>query len=269
MRPLATIAALTLGAWIPLAASCGGAEQVDLDGDGGGGDGGGGGGGPCSPAGTECNNCADDDGDDLVDGDDPECIGSKDDDEGSFSTGIPGDNIDSRWQDCFFDGNSGSGDDGCRFHTCCLLGAQSGADCTVDGNFDPATDCPAQTQTCIDFCAPLAPPGCDCFGCCTVCDPETNECRDVLTSPAAAPDCSQEVIGDEALCPSCTKNADCGGGGCEPEGCILCPGQIEEDLPPECNEMNECPGGGTPCDTSADCAGHEYCASSCCVAVVE
>jgi hypothetical protein len=46
-----------------------------------------------------------------------------DNDESSFATGIPGDNIDTVNQDCFFDGNSGGGDDGCDIHVCCLLGA--------------------------------------------------------------------------------------------------------------------------------------------------
>ena len=44
---------------------------------------------------------------------DAECTGASDNDEASFGTGIPGDNKDPCKQDCFFDGNSGSGDDGC------------------------------------------------------------------------------------------------------------------------------------------------------------
>jgi hypothetical protein len=38
----------------------------------------------------QCDNCIDDDGDGLIDGFDPHCIFSLDDDESSFSTGIPG-----------------------------------------------------------------------------------------------------------------------------------------------------------------------------------
>ncbi len=68
----------------------------------------------CGNAPCQCNNGVDDDGDGTVDGFDIECTGAIDDDEGSFATGIPGDNRDPKWQYCFFDGNSGHGDDRCR-----------------------------------------------------------------------------------------------------------------------------------------------------------
>jgi hypothetical protein len=215
-----------------------------------------------------CSDGRDNDGDDLVDGQDPECTGPADDDEGSFATGIPGDNKDDKWQDCFFDGDSGAGNDGCRFHTCCLLGAESGADCAVDANFDPGRDCPAQTTKCIEFCAPLTPAGCDCFGCCTVCDPDSNQCYDVLTSPAVAPDCTLNDIDNPEVCPTCTKNTQCSGGACEPTGCTLCPGQTSDDLPESCGGQNTCPG-GSPCETTSDCADGEYCSSSCCLNEVD
>src|SRR3954469_15231541 len=83
-------------------------------------------------SGTQCANCVDDDGDGKIDGFDPECTGPADNDEASFKTGIPGDNIDAPSQDCFFDGNSGSGDDGCNEHTCCLLQAPDKATCHME-----------------------------------------------------------------------------------------------------------------------------------------
>jgi hypothetical protein len=249
-----------------VAAACGGggsgSDGDGTDGDGTSGDGGVG-------VGAACANGLDDDGDDLADGQDPECTGPADDDEASFATGIPGDNIDDKWQDCFFDGNSGAGNDGCRFHTCCLLGAESGDDCPVDHNFDPTEDCPEQTAECIAYCSQLTPPGCDCFGCCTVCDPDSNQCFDILTSPAVAPDCTLDDISDPVKCPPCFKNLECRGGDCEPMGCTLCPGQTSEDLPPECDGENECPGDETPCDTTADCGPDEYCSFSCCINEVE
>jgi len=106
---------------------------------------------------TACSDGKDNDGDGLIDGLDPECTGPWDNDEGTFATGIPGDNVDPKWQDCFFDGNSGAGDDGCRYSTKCLTGelALTDKDCTL-------------TASCLKFCAPLTPNGCDCFGCCTV-----------------------------------------------------------------------------------------------------
>ena len=226
-----------------------------------------GGGGECSAENYQCNNCEDDDGDNLTDGDDPECTGSIDDDESSFATGIPGDNKDDKWQDCFFDGNSGAGDDNCRWHTCCALGAEGGDDCPVDRNFDPDTDCPEQTQECIDYCGALTPPGCDCFGCCTIC--EGDVCEDIYINPAVSPDCDQEHLHDADVCMQCTKSDECGGDDQDCGGCVLCPGQTEDDLPDECNEMNECPGGETTCETSADCGDSQYCSAGCCINVVE
>jgi hypothetical protein len=102
-----------------------------------------------------------------------------------------------------------------------------------------------------------------------VCDPDSNECFDILTSPAVAPDCTLDVIDDPQLCPPCFKNLECRGGECEPTGCTLCPGQTSEDLPPECEGENDCPGDETPCDTTADCGENEYCSFSCCINEVE
>jgi hypothetical protein len=83
----------------------------------------------CGNAPCQCNNGQDDDGDGTIDGADVECTGALDDDERTFATGIPGDNKDPKWQDCFFDGNSGAGNDGCNQHTCCLLQAPDKATC--------------------------------------------------------------------------------------------------------------------------------------------
>ncbi|ACY17586.1 hypothetical protein [Haliangium ochraceum] len=236
------------------------------DGGGGGGtDAGAGGGGACDPdpESPQCNNCIDDDGDGLIDGDDPHCIAAADNDESSFATGIPGDNRDPKKPDCFFDGDSGSGNDGCDIDLCCLLDA---VDCD-----DPEQDC-SVTQQCIDFCGPATPPGCDCFGCCTLC--QGDQCKDVLTIPGSTDewDCDDlNNLGDDAKCPVCTKVADCGAA-CDSgelnDDCILCPGQTQEDLPAECNGNNDCPDGRTACDVSGDCGSSEYCLTGCCADVV-
>ncbi|HWA72704.1 MAG TPA: hypothetical protein VG937_10225 [Polyangiaceae bacterium] len=164
---------------------------------------------------TACDNGKDDDGDGLIDGFDPECTGPLDNDEGTFATGIPGDNKDPKWQDCFFDGNSGAGDDSCRYATGCLTGelAQDDPDCVV-------------SDTCIKFCARLTQNGCDCFGCCTVQLPDGST---VDVSTAAT--CSVANVADEKACPRCTKNTQCGNtcGECE-----LCAGKTLSDLPASC-----------------------------------
>jgi hypothetical protein len=174
---------------------------------------------------TQCDNGKDDDGDGLTDGFDPECTGPLDNDEGSFATGIPGDNSDPKWQDCFFDGNSGAGDDDCRYSTKCLTGElpQTDPDCTL-------------TDACVAFCARLTQNGCDCFGCCTIPSPSgsTVDVIEVAT-------CSLAKADDETACPRCTKSTQCGNtcGECE-----LCAGKTAADLPASCTPP---PGsGGAP-----------------------
>jgi len=172
-------------------------------------------GGAGSVGGTQCSNGIDDDGDGNIDGFDAECTGPFDNDEGTFATGIPGDNRDPKWQDCFFDGNSGAGDDGCRYSTGCLDGSleQDDPKCTL-------------TQSCVDFCARLTPNGCDCFGCCTLQLPDGSTVDALETSS-----CSLDKLGDEEACPRCTKSTQCGNtcGECE-----LCPGKTVADLPAKC-----------------------------------
>jgi hypothetical protein len=250
-------------------AGCG-REDVNLDGDvGGGADARFG--GSCQEGASQCNNCLDDDGDGAVDGFDPECTGPLDRDEGSFATGIPGDNVDEKKQDCFFDGNSGA-DFGQQISTCCLLPdgecpASSGGGGDGVGAFDRATDC-AYSQDAIDYCAPLTPPGCDCFGCCTVC--VEAGCFDILANPAVSPDCSQETAGT-AACPVCQKVAACDGGACnaDPDDCVLCPGESPTDLPGTCNGANACPGGAqTACPSGTECDSASYCQAGCCVAAI-
>lgn len=222
-----------------------------------------------SPDAPECNDCIDNDDDGDIDGYDIECTGAIDDDESSFATGIPGDNMDLVNQDCFFDGDSGAGNDGCNRHVCCILGldAQECDDGGYDNNFDPVADCPPVDPMCVEECAPLVPPGCDCFACCTICDDAG--CVDIYTNPTIAPDCDEDVIHDPALCPPCTKVADCGEG-CtdDPDDCILCPGQDPSDLPEGCSGQ-ECPGGATVCTDNTDCTSTEFCSNGCCVAVVD
>ena len=83
------------------------------------GDGRHGGGGKIPIGQTQCSDGIDNDGDGKIDYADPECVGGLDNDESSYATGIPGDNVDACKQDCFFDGNSGMGDDGCMWQLKC------------------------------------------------------------------------------------------------------------------------------------------------------
>jgi hypothetical protein len=207
--------------------------------------------------------------DGRIDGFDIECTGAGDNREDSFETGIPGDNRDRINQDCFFDGDSGAGNDGCDIHVCCLLGITAAQDCPFPGPYDPNA-CPQPIgmgtldPMCIMTCKTVTPPGCDCFGCCTVCDPATNICYDITLNRAASPDCTEETIADPDVCKTCTKST-CESGDCGE--CTLCPGQDPSDLPPECDGMNQCPNGGQSCMTDADCpTTASYCATGCCIA---
>jgi hypothetical protein len=241
----------------------------------------------CTPTGTtQCSDCLDNDLDGKIDGFDPECTGPADDREDSFATGIPGDNIDSTKQDCFFDGNSGSGDDGCDQHTCCLLQAPDKATCALlapkaNANQYDRTKCymPFGTtpvpQKCIDVCGPLTPPGCDCFGCCTVCN--ASGCADIIINPAVSPDCNQDNItdlgpdgidstGDEP-CKRCVKITQCGNTECGGETCILCPGQDPSTLPSHCTEQT-CPDGISACDGMGACPAGKFCSNGCCIGTI-
>lgn len=206
---------------------------------------------------AQCSNCIDDDSDGFIDGADVHCIFSADNDESSFATGIPGDNIDPSRPDCFFDGNSGSGDDDCTIDPCCLLGT-----CGTD------MDC-SVSQRCIDVCAPATPAGCDCFGCCTICD--RRNCKDILTIPGSTDgwDCDDLAnLDDPIKCPVCTKVEGCGFD-CDAVGqnddCILCPGQSPGELPDGCNMQNECPAGRQVCSPMVTCPALQYCSNNCCV----
>lgn len=171
----------------------------------------------------DCSDGLDNDGDGVADGFDSECTGPFDDNETTFATGIPGDNRDPKWQDCFFDGNSGAGDDGCRYHTECLTGDRPSDDasCTL-------------TEACVDYCQPLTPPGCDCFGCCEV------TAGDATVNIMLSDTCSLDNIDDEQACPRCQMTDTCAN---ECGECELCLGKTLEDLPSSCGQTTPPPDG--------------------------
>jgi hypothetical protein len=207
-----------------------------------------------------CGNCIDDDLDGLIDGQDPQCQGPEDRLEDSFATGIPGDNQDRKKQECFFDGDSGQ----CQVHTCCLLPDGACPDDLLP--FDREQDCDNLDAPCLSDCLPNTPVGCDCYGCCTVCNPDTDDCADILLGGAPA-GCDPTDIGTATMseCLSCVKVETCNGGECDenPDDCVLCPGQNGDDLPDTC-DANECPEGETVCQSSDDCDGLDYCSNGCC-----
>ena len=81
---------------------------------------------PCGDHECACNNGGDDDGDGEVDGFDPECTGPLDDDERTFGTGHD-QAVAQACQDCFWDSDEDSANDGCVYpRSCSETGTVSG-----------------------------------------------------------------------------------------------------------------------------------------------
>ncbi|MBE7453888.1 MAG: hypothetical protein HS111_34975 [Kofleriaceae bacterium] len=196
--------------------------------------------GECITGVSQCTDGIDNDGDGLIDLADPECTSACDDDESSFGTGLPGDNRDPIWQDCFFDGNSGHGDDGCRYHSCCLYPTGHPSACTQQQLNQGACDV---SQECINTCSPATPPGCDCFGCCTVCG-VTGGCGDAngCVQIVLLPTCNfEDICSDQINCPPCQQSSQC---------------------------TTQCAGGTTECTSDEQCSAAEFCVDGCCVAQI-
>jgi hypothetical protein len=217
---------------------------------------------------SACTDGKDNDGDGLVDAADPECSGPCDDDEGSFATGIPGDNIDACKQDCFFDGNSGMGDDRCEWNLKCDP-RNPGAHATRTCPYDPSyRNCPPrQSDRCIERCQRFTPNGCDCFGCCAV--PVDNQTVTVLLVPA----CKASSFADPNACPRCTQQVSCS----KPCGrCEVCVGKPAPDpgctVPPPGTVIPPT-GPPAPCgpgvvycgNDPAACGNGTYCLTGCCL----
>jgi hypothetical protein len=184
---------------------------------------------------TQCSDGIDNDGDGLIDSADPECTGPSDNDESSFATGIPGDNVDACKQDCFFDGNSGMGDDGCQWQLNCDPLSKNNR-CPYDPAFvqKHMMECSttaSQSQKCIDNCRKYVPNGCDCFGCCVV--------PGAATPIHLDPTCTSKDFNDPTKCSPCTQVTQCLNtcGHCE-----ICVGK--PNVPEDCTTSNT-GGGGT------------------------
>jgi hypothetical protein len=194
----------------------------------------------------QCADGLDNDGDGFIDGADPECTGPFDNDESSYATGIPGDNQDPFVQDCFFDGDSGGGNDGCRWDIRCVA-PPNGAHCNNN-----------QLDGCAT-CKQLTPNGCDCFGCCTVYVPSDGGL--VAHDVRIIDTCTAEVIDDPLKCPTCTKVVDCQNT-CDP--CEYCLGRPPD---PSCtpDAGPQCPTGVDPCPPDGNCGVGFSCITGCCL----
>ncbi len=238
-----------------------GATGDGATGDGGGMDGatGDGGGGctiiMCQAHIRECGDCMDNDGDGLIDQDDPDCLGPCDNNEANFYADIPGSPPTNCNRDCYYDQDDGSGNDDCSWDFQCDP-LEPGPDrCMYSDPPPPSADCPdPQSEMCHDFCGPLTPNGCDCFGCCELparsgmyvyvgtVDPDTREGT-----------CELGSEGDPDLCAPCTPVEDCLN---TCERCEICLGRTAEDLPADCFPPpptdGGVPDGGSPDGSTTD-----------------
>jgi len=194
----------------------------------------------------QCGNTLDDDGDGLIDSQDPDCLGPCDNTENNFYGGIPGQAGPSCIVDCYWDSNSGSGNDNCYWnHQCDPLSVDpnwypetwNGSKCAYNPNANtPGTNgscndlLNTQSSICEDVCAPLTPNGCDCFGCCEL--PAASGKFVWLGSEDGLGNgsCTLKDLADPTKCAPCTPVKgfcynECG-------KCELCIGK--DTLPPEC-----------------------------------
>jgi hypothetical protein len=129
--------------------------------------------------------------------------------------------------------------------------------CEYTGGNNCDNQPPNQSEDCIMFCEQYVPPGCDCFGCCTVCD-DMGMCVDIFLN--SSPDCSLDNLD---ACSLCTSKIDDCGVPCVPEDCQVCFGETE---PPEGCGDTMCPNDLMPCDSDNPdaCPTDFFCYLGCC-----
>jgi hypothetical protein len=194
----------------------------------------------------QCGDCIDNDGDGLVDMDDPDCQGPCGNSEAAF-TPPPGSINPPCKQTCFFDKSSGAGMSGCVWsHKCDPHEIAPDFSPEAGCNYDPKAKVPGangqscaqlnttQAQMCLDTCGPLTPNGCDCFGCCYF-DKAVSATNPTGTvwlgsqDTAGVQTCAADAVADPTKCHPCLTVAGC----YKPcAKCELCLGKTT--LPPEC-----------------------------------
>ncbi|HEY4105830.1 MAG TPA: hypothetical protein VGM44_18145 [Polyangiaceae bacterium] len=223
-----------------------------------------------------CGDCVDNDGDGLIDSADLECTGACDNTEDSFFGGIPGANNAPCHEDCYFDQNSGSGDDDCYWNQACdaLSVAPSyppsgDAHCAYDANANTpgtAASCAdlesTQSSACLDFCLPLTPNGCDCFGCCEL-PADSGNYVWLGSANGNTGTCNLNTLGDPGACHPCTPVPSCRNG-CDP--CEVCVGRTAPSSSCAGSDTARCPPNVAACGQPGEpaCEDGAYCVTGCC-----
>jgi hypothetical protein len=230
-----------------------------------------------------CGDGVDNDGDGKIDALDPDCLGACDNTEDSYFGGIPGQNNAPCKMDCYFDQDTGPGNDDCYWnHACDPLSVSpdyppEGLDSTGKPYcpYDPNAKTPGtsqscdqmmnqQSQQCAAYCGPLTPNGCDCFGCCEL-PAESGSFVWIGSTIDGAGSCDAASLADPARCKPCTPVSSCLNS-CE--HCELCLGK--DALPADCEPdggTGRCPPAVNPCGLPEDapCPSAYYCVTGCCI----
>jgi hypothetical protein len=226
----------------------------------------------------QCGDCFDNDGDHLVDSDDPDCTGPCDNTESSYYGGIPGQNNAPCREDCYFDANTGSGDDQCYWsQDCDLLSVAPGYPPSGDArcSYAPGATVPgsgstceglaaSQSNACLSFCLPITPNGCDCFGCCEL-PADSNKFVWIGSAQQNNGTCDAAHVDDPAACHPCTPVKSCFNS-CDP--CEVCVGRTVPSASCITPGSGRCLGAAAACGQPGepDCPADQYCVTGCCEA---
>jgi hypothetical protein len=203
-------------------------------------------------------------------------LGPCDNSEGAALTaGVGGETGGPCKADCYFDFGNGPGNDDCHWdHRCDPLAIApdyppEGADCKYEASRVGSTDCPTnQSEQCLNYCMPLTPNGCDCFGCCTFPALSGGYVWIGAMDDKNNGTCTFADILDPSKCPPCTPVVDCNNG-CG--RCEICLGK--DTLPPDCFADGGLPDGSERCAPGvqvcglpgeADCPPNYFCITGCC-----
>jgi hypothetical protein len=229
----------------------------------------------------QCGDCYDNDGDGLTDSDDPDCLGACDNTEESFYGGIPGQNNAPCVQDCFFDQDTGAGNDQCYWsHACDALSVsptfgpsadqrcEHNPDAVIPGTAARCDDLAMQQlDACRVYCVPLTPNGCDCFGCCEL---PTGSNRFVWLGSTSSTlgSCDLASVDDPTRCHPCTPVPSCFNG-CGP--CEVCIGRPRPSTTCTSSGNERCETDVQPCGQKNEppCPAGQYCVTGCCIEAPE
>ena len=230
-----------------------------------------------------CGDTLDNDGDGLVDAADPDCAGACDNAEDTFGSYFPVSPPPPCVRDCFYDRDFGPGNDACYYSWKCdsnmsppkLNPRPNIPQCA----YDPSTLIAGTTKscselkkeqpdpTCLSYCGPLTPNGCDCFGCCEL-PSGSGKWRYLGSTGSSDLDitCSFKVMSDPEKCrpcdpvPACLNKCD---------KCEVCIGGQKPGA--GCSKAQQCPAGVQTCGAPGEafCPKETYCVTGCCMPVAK